>query len=573
MLFPLFNSPENIALKGVVSQSSKASKVSHKGSRNLDDIMLSARRRGVDHFQHQYDSDNKCSAKDEKQCTTSGTPIALQYPYVLSLHGTGISPRNQADAYKTMPKRSTEYIFGIESIWVITPSRHGAHNWEAIGELSGHWSVLALQSYLRNFPELPQLDSEFGVFAGHSMGGHGSWIASVNRPDSTVCISATAGWIRKEEYGHSNAFFHLDLDNTHVDAELKSILEKAMGEFHVDKMVSNLQNMNVHIRVGGIDMTTHPWYSRRMHRLLIGEDINSTYEEVHGKQHWWWDTNVSNDGGVLNDEVLRNFYSQCLTKSDSHWMSKYTKDRNHINTTIATESALTGKVGKQISEPQGLGFPSELKEDVKQFEAQYIDSAIPKPPKRSDKKVSSDVISPQSSKSSINHSPRCKKNFMLTVFNPAMQQGLCGLRVMLQHDSLSLSSVAVNCTNTKDQEHGSSSITVCELTTRNVERFEIRRCYDRSVDNSLFDAHRFIVNGILLKALEGDDSSHRYFQSAHHKSIGDLGNEQSFEVCVNASEAKLCPELQSILWQKSLMTNVRKLCHFFAQSAQCDDRR
>lgn len=52
-------------------------------------------------------------------------------------------------------------------------------------------------------------------------------------------------------------------------------------------------------------MTTHAWFSRRMHRLLQRIGVNSSLEEVPNKQHWWWDTKIDNDGGVLNDPHVR----------------------------------------------------------------------------------------------------------------------------------------------------------------------------------------------------------------------------------------------------------------------------
>ena len=42
-----------------------------------------------------------------------------------------------------------------------------------------------------------------------------------------------------------------------------------MSEYWTDHLVHNLLTFRgVHIRVGGSDATTHPWFSRRMHRLL-----------------------------------------------------------------------------------------------------------------------------------------------------------------------------------------------------------------------------------------------------------------------------------------------------------------
>jgi hypothetical protein len=65
-------------------------------------------------------------------------------------------------------------------------------------------------------------------------------------------------------------------------------------------------------------MTTHPWYSRRMHRLLQQYGINSSYEEISDKQHWWWDTMTANDGGVLNDQTMRDFFSSCHRMIDQN---------------------------------------------------------------------------------------------------------------------------------------------------------------------------------------------------------------------------------------------------------------
>ena len=39
------------------------------------------------------------------------------------------------------------------------------------------------------------------------------------------------------------------------------------------------------------------------------------YEELPGKEHWWWDTAAPNDGGVVNDPQLRRFYQTALAQS------------------------------------------------------------------------------------------------------------------------------------------------------------------------------------------------------------------------------------------------------------------
>ena len=61
------------------------------------------------------------------------------------------------------------------------------------------------------------------------------------------------------------------------------------------------------IRIGAADRTVHPYYTRRMFRLLRQQRTNVTYSEIADKEHWWWDTHKTNDGGVVNDPVIRKF--------------------------------------------------------------------------------------------------------------------------------------------------------------------------------------------------------------------------------------------------------------------------
>lgn len=70
---------------------------------------------------------------------------------------------------------------------------------------------------------------------------------------------------------------------------------------------SNTQGIPVMIRTGAIDMTVMPYFSKRMYRLLKEQGNNVTYSELANKEHWWWDTYNTNDGGATNDPDVRNF--------------------------------------------------------------------------------------------------------------------------------------------------------------------------------------------------------------------------------------------------------------------------
>ena len=62
------------------------------------------------------------------------------------------------------------------------------------------------------------------------------------------------------------------------------------------------------------DSTTHPWFSRRAARLFEKYGHRDVVlEEVPAQGHWWWDSFRPNDGGVVNDQIMRDVYVDCLS--------------------------------------------------------------------------------------------------------------------------------------------------------------------------------------------------------------------------------------------------------------------
>ncbi|XP_052766387.1 uncharacterized protein LOC128207480 isoform X2 [Mya arenaria] len=227
-------------------------------------------------------------------------------PTVLSLHGTSIPPQNQADSYKHMV--TGQFVFGFPRGWTLAPTRHGAHNWEGPGLLTAISALGSLEALTQGDDWLTnKADSRHVLFAGHSMGGHGAWHAAIHYPDRALALIALAGWIKKEEYGDSNLFFRHDISASHVDPFLKSILESCIVENDADQHASNLASVPVVARIGAEDRNVHPWFVRRMYRLLKEAGVKVNYTEVKDKEHWWWDTLYTNDGGAVNDKYLRDF--------------------------------------------------------------------------------------------------------------------------------------------------------------------------------------------------------------------------------------------------------------------------
>ncbi|XP_022094674.1 uncharacterized secreted protein ARB_06907-like [Acanthaster planci] len=227
-------------------------------------------------------------------------------PVLMTLHGTGVRAQNQADGYKRM--HNGRWIFGLETAWVLAPTRHGAHNWEGPGALTAMTALEVLQKLSQDTSWIPnKADAHHVFFAGHSMGGHGAWHLATHYPDRALAVISLAGWIKKEEYGDSNVFFRHDLSTSYTDPSVKAIMEACIAENDADKHISNLKGIPVLARIGALDRTVHPYFVRRMVRLLKEAGVNVTYSELPGKEHWWWDTWKTNDGGAVNDPQLRNF--------------------------------------------------------------------------------------------------------------------------------------------------------------------------------------------------------------------------------------------------------------------------
>ncbi|KAL8611053.1 hypothetical protein ACOMHN_042669 [Nucella lapillus] len=235
-------------------------------------------------------------------------------PTLLSLHGTTVPPQNQADSYKRMV--DGEYQFGVRGMWLLAPTRHGAHNWEGPGALTAMTALERLASLTLGHAWIDHAaDSQHVLFEGHSMGGHGAWHLATHFPDRAIGLAALAGWIKKEEYGDSNLFFKHDIATSHTDASVKAIMEACIGENDADRHISNLWKLPVLFRIGANDRTVHPFFTRRMYRLLREEGSQVTLTELEGLEHWWWDTWETNDGGVVNDKQMRTFAADCLSSA------------------------------------------------------------------------------------------------------------------------------------------------------------------------------------------------------------------------------------------------------------------
>ena len=160
-------------------------------------------------------------------------------------------------------------------------------------------------------------------------------------------------------------------------------------------------------------------------------------EEVQGKEKWWSSTHTENDGGALNDPIMRNFYQSCLSLGNDHLSQENNEDRQK-------EKHMKMKMVSADTASLVLPFPSIPNS-----------SPIPLAPSSSPPPYSSSSTSTSSSTApSSSHSfalkdrttDRCTfSNFTLSAINIGSQKGHCGVRVLRQFRSQSMSSVQVVC--------------------------------------------------------------------------------------------------------------------------------
>jgi hypothetical protein len=86
---------------------------------------------------------------------------------LLTFHGTGVTSRSQAESHKVgvaalqheakkgktsrldwipAKAKSDSYVFGVPNLWLLAPTRHGAHNWEGPGYRTALSAVERLQA-------------------------------------------------------------------------------------------------------------------------------------------------------------------------------------------------------------------------------------------------------------------------------------------------------------------------------------------------------------------------------------------------------------------------------------------
>ncbi len=248
---------------------------------------------------------------------------------------------------------------------------------------------------------------------------------------------------------------------------MRSLLERSVAEQSVDRLVENSVNMNVWIRFailtslsqffsrsdnslsvfrsGMDDIASHSWYSKRMHRMMSEIGASSTLDLVPRRAHWWDSTVHPGDGGIMNDEKMRQFYSHChrhalFLASEKKIEMIHSSHRDAADRALQSGSVCSDgggasgvcAVGKEAVLDSGSrpgGEPSRLSGAV-------ADSGERQP--------AANFSAGQGNTTAGSAFKKCRNKFSLAVFNPSAHQGMCGFRVIQQSRSLDRSVVSVS---------------------------------------------------------------------------------------------------------------------------------
>ncbi|MFM7186711.1 MAG: prolyl oligopeptidase family serine peptidase, partial [Armatimonadota bacterium] len=184
---------------------------------------------------------------------------------VLTLHGASVEGMGQAEAYGNH----------ADINWIAATNRRPyGFDWEDWGRKDA-MEVLADAS--SRFPTHPTKVH----LAGHSMGGHGTWVNGSLYPSTFASIAPSAGWVSFASYGGGAR-------NPQQPDSIDTIFARANNEYDTLKRAGNLDYPSVYILHGDADDNVPVSEARTMKSVLENRrHPRFGYHEQPGAGHWW----------------------------------------------------------------------------------------------------------------------------------------------------------------------------------------------------------------------------------------------------------------------------------------------
>lgn len=178
---------------------------------------------------------------------------------VLSLHGAGVKPMNQARSYSAKP-----------DFWHVAPTnrRPFGFDWQ-------DWGRLDAYEALDDALAVSGVDPRRVYLTGHSMGGHGTWHLAANDPDRFLAIAPSAGWATFDTYGGR------------PDGALRELWHGADAASLTLDLGPNLAPIPTFVVHGTADDNVPIDQARTMLKLLREHGGTPRKHFQEGAKHWW----------------------------------------------------------------------------------------------------------------------------------------------------------------------------------------------------------------------------------------------------------------------------------------------
>ncbi|KAI9002958.1 hypothetical protein DFJ74DRAFT_442323 [Hyaloraphidium curvatum] len=231
-----------------------------------------------------------------EKCPERGCPVIRTY------HGNGVEAASDAWTYAYKQQRDA---------WLLFPTNRGknGYDWETSGSVNGWKALEALEAQ----PGVPdrlrstvKADTKKILYAGHSMGGHGTMAVAVHNPDLAIAMAPASGWLKHSFYVPD----YLTADFSHLDHVARGVIQNAVGDSDVDVLAANAVGIPAFLRSGTADDNVPSFNLRRFHKLLRrysgdqGSKAEITVSEKPGVGHWF--------DGVVYDDEFQGFFDRAI---------------------------------------------------------------------------------------------------------------------------------------------------------------------------------------------------------------------------------------------------------------------
>jgi predicted peptidase len=218
-------------------------------------------------------------------------------PILLAMHGAGL------EADDPMVTGALDPVSDL-CAWVLFPtgvtpwSGDDWHNW---GFADVEAAIEAIPSWIKTVGwKGPGVDINRWIVTGHSNGGQGTWYALIHRPDKILAAAPLSGYASIQKYVPYELWQPADPRRT-------AVISASLNSYRHEMLMANIRGIPVQQQHGEIDDNVPAYNSRFLGQQLYLTGVNSSYNEVPERSHWW-------DGVMTTPELVRFYYSQTHNK-------------------------------------------------------------------------------------------------------------------------------------------------------------------------------------------------------------------------------------------------------------------